>query len=653
MTHVARLAAVALATLTLGTSAQAGIQPISGSAPIGLRGFLLRADEPKRDAFPRTPSFAWSPVRGALGYDFQLSTSSTFRENGIIYSDTKVKSPAVSLPLSLPWITGKPYSLYARVRARLPRRTTPWSAPYGFNMRWPETPTPLSTYPGLLRWKPVDGATAYDVWLLDARKVFSVNTNVADQREYYTFHQSTLWTSTVRWRVRAVRTLYGKRTNSLPAVSYGPWSDVFTAVNPPFATGPLALSATVSDVISDSEVSPAHALMPAFAFSGNRSIFNTTAELYRVYAFTDRDCVNVVYRGAVSGGPAYAPRPLGPLALPKSQTDVTNARSQYLKDGEEGNTYAADGALVKSSESEPAAASTGESKGSGSGATSGSGNTSEGSAATGGQAGSGTSIPAEQTKAGAPVDLWDTDQWPRGGYFWTVVAVEAASPDEFEATLLGTATKGATTMELGSVAGLGSSDSLTIGTGSTKETVKVLSIAGTTVTLAAPLVNTHASGELVERPSGQLVYRDLELPQEVCAAGRVMRFGKQSEPVLMGNGAPFVSGLSPSGRLSAAVRGSATFYGPPLVAWAPALGAEAYEVQWSKSAYPFRAEASGKSGTVGLQTFATSATLPLRPGSWFYRVRGINFSVPGGVNQMSWSSPVKLVVTRPRFVVVP
>jgi hypothetical protein len=524
-------------------------------------------------------------------------------------------------------------------------------------MRWPETPTPLSTYPGLLRWKPVDGATGYDVWLLDARKVFSVNTNVADQREYYTFHQSTRWTSSVRWRVRAVRTLYGTRANSLPAVSYGPWSDVFTAVNPPFATGPLTLSATVSDVISDSEVSPAHGLMPAFVFSGNRTIFNSTEELYRIYAFTDRDCVNVVYRGAVTGGPAYAPRPLGPLALPKSETDVTNARSQYLKDGEEGKTYAADGVLVTTSESEkPAGASGGGSKSSDSGGSdgaSGSGNTSEGSAATGGEAGPGTSIPAEQTKAGAPVDLWDTDQWPRGGYFWTVVAVEASSPDEFEATLLGTAAEGATTIELGTVAGLGSTDSLTIGTGSTRETVKVLSITDTTVTLATPLVNTHAAGELVERPSGQLVYRDLELPQETCAGGRVMRFGKQSEPVLMGNGAPFVSGLSPSGRLTAAARGSASFYGPPLVAWAPALSADAYEVQWGKTAYPFRAEANGKNGTVGLQTFATSATLPLKPGSWFYRVRGINFSVPGGVNQMSWSSPVKLVVTRPRFVVVP
>ena len=652
MTYVARFAAVALATLAFSPSAQAGIQPISGSAPIGLRGFLLRADEPRRDVFSRTPSFAWSPVRGALSYDFQLSTSSTFRENGIIYSGTKVKSPAVSLPLSLPWITGKPYSLYARVRAVLPKRTTPWSAPYGFNMRWTDTPTPLSTYPGLLRWKPIDGATGYDVWLLDARKVFSVNTNVADQREYYTFHQNSLWTSTVKWRVRAVRTLYGKRENGLPAVSYGPWSAVYTAVNPPFATGPLNLSATVSDVISDSEVTPAHGLMPAFVYSGNISSFRTAEELYRVYAFTDKDCLNLVYRGAVVGSPAYAPRPLGPLALPHTQADVAKARSSYLRDGDEGKTFTADGVVVTTSESEKPAgtSSTGSKDGGGS---NGSGNTSEGSASTGGQAGSGTSLPVDQTKAGAPVDLWDTDFWPRGGYWWTVVAVEAVPPDGFQTTLVGSAAKGATTIELASIAALVPGDSLSVGSGSNQETVKVLSIEGNTVTLSTALVNTHAPDEPAERPGNQLVYRDLELAQETCAEGRLMRFGKQSEPVLMGNGAPFVSGLSPSGRLIAAVRGSATFYGPPLVAWAPALSADAYEVQWSKSAYPFRAEARGKSGTVGLQTFATSATLPLRPGSWFYRVRGINFSVPGGVNQMSWSNPVKLVVTRPRFVVVP
>jgi hypothetical protein len=654
MKLVARLAAPAIAALFLVVPAQAGEKPVSGSAPIGLRAFLLRADEPKRDAFPRTPSFAWRPVRGAQKYEFQLSTSSLFRESGIVHADSNVRTPAVSVSLSLPWITGKPYALYARVRAVLPGRVTPWSAPLGFNMRWGSVPQPLSTYPGLLRWSPVEGATGYDVWLLDARKVFSVNSNVADQRDYYTFHQSPFWTSTVHWRVRARRTLYGSRENALPAVSYGPWSPVYTAVNPPFAVGPLSPTATVSEVISDAAVSPAHGLMPAFVYSGNTSIFGPSEELYRVYVFTDSDCVNVVYRGAVVGSPAYAPRPLGPLALPKSDKELAKARTQYLKDGDEGTTYTADGLEVTTSESEKPAEE-GKSAGSGSGSGDGGkeGGTSEGSSATGGQAGSGTSIPKEQTSIGALVDLWDTDQWPRGGYFWTVVAVEATPPDDFETTLLGTAAKGATTIELAATAGLSESNSLSIGSGSTKETVKVLSISDSTVTLAGPLVNAHAAGETVERVSGQLEYRDVELAQEACADGRVMRFGKQSEPVLMGNGAPFISGLSPTGRLIAASQRSSVFYGSPLVAWAPALGADAYEVQWSKTAYPFRSQASGgKDDGVGLQTFATSATLPLKPGTWYYRVRGINFAVPGGATQMSWSDPVKIVVARPRFAIV-
>src|SRR5918994_6837093 len=155
----APLAVVLFAVLALAPQAQAGIKPISGSAPEGLRAFLLRADEPRTDVFPRTPSFAWRPVPGAVRYEFQLSTSSVFRESGLFYSDTELKSPAAAVPLSLPWITGNPYSLYARVRAITQRSTTPWTAPLGFNMRWPSVPEPLVTYPGLLRWTPVTGAT--------------------------------------------------------------------------------------------------------------------------------------------------------------------------------------------------------------------------------------------------------------------------------------------------------------------------------------------------------------------------------------------------------------------------------------------------------------------------------------------------------------
>ena len=39
----------------------------------------------------------------------------------------------------------------------------------------------------------------------------------------------------------------------------------------------------------------------------------------RVYAATDRDCVNVVFRSSVVGGPAFAPRMSGPLKLPTTQ----------------------------------------------------------------------------------------------------------------------------------------------------------------------------------------------------------------------------------------------------------------------------------------------------------------------------------------------
>ena len=46
-----------------------------------------------------------------------------------------------------------------------------------------------SPYPGLVRWSPVEGATAYQVWLLGAKTIFMTTTNVADARELYTFHR--------------------------------------------------------------------------------------------------------------------------------------------------------------------------------------------------------------------------------------------------------------------------------------------------------------------------------------------------------------------------------------------------------------------------------------------------------------------------------
>jgi hypothetical protein len=74
-------------------------------------------------------------------------------------------------------------------------------------------------------------------------------------------------------------------------------------------------------------------------------------------------------------------------------------------------------------------------------------------------------------------------------------------------------------------------------------------------------------------------------------------------------------------------------------------------VQWSKKRYPFNAELSN--GTAGFLTLSTSAVLPLKPGTWWYRVRGISWRLPQNAQYMSWSDPTRIVAARPTFAVKP
>lgn len=548
---ISRSAVVLLATLALAPSASAEPRVEAASAglkaPSSLRAFLLRADEPITHSFPRTPSFAWAPVRGANGYEFELSTNRSFSDSAIVWTNDKLKTPAVSVPVALPWMTGAPHALYARVRARSRRGLSNWSTPFGFDMRWPTVPYTLPGSQGLVRWTPIEGASAYHVWYVNAGKLFTTKTNVADQRDFYTFHQDQSWTGVVRWRVRAVRSMYGAPANSLPAVSYGPWSPIFTTYNTPFASGPLTNTGNASDV-STGSTPAAFRLMPSFSFVGNQSLWGSSHELYRVYVSTDRDCVNTVYRGAIVGGPAYAPRISGPLALPQRPVDLAAARSSILKDGKsEGRTFGPDGFPIVTNESLPSETGTG----------------------------TGTGDPASGTGAPMLVDLWDSG-WPERRYYWTVVSViVVAAADDPE----------------------------------------------------------------------KLEYYDIEVPQDTCAAGRVFEFGKTSQPALTGSTSPYVSGMGTGGRYLSARRAKPVFYGAPLVAWEPALGADLYEVQWSNKRYPWK--------SVGMQTTpATSALLPLTPGTWHYRVRGLSSALPQTGRQMTWSQPVTLVVAKPRFVVV-
>jgi hypothetical protein len=122
-----------------------------------------------------------------------------------------------------------------------------------------------------------------------------------------------------------------------------------------------------------------------------------------------------------------------------------------------------------------------------------------------------------------------------------------------------------------------------------------------------------------------------------------------------------VSGLSSDGRLIAANQKLPTFYGVPLVSWAPVPGAGAYEVQWSKKSYPFKLEPGNDSIiTYATQTLlgpqSAGGTAALKAGTWYYRVRGIDFSLASGATpssrRLSWSDPQPIVVAKPRFKLV-
>jgi len=280
---------------------------------------------------------------------------------------------------------------------------------------------------------------------------------------------------------------------------------------------------------------------------------------------------------------------------------------------------------------------------------SGSGSGSSGSGSSG--SGSGSSGIAVSGGLGAPVDLWDTD-WPQSGYYWTVVPVSASALGAAASTVAAPgASVGSALVPVADSSSFAKGLTVTIGTPPSSDTGTIVSISGNSITLSAPLKFGHAEGEAIVANGSSVVYKDLELPEDVCAAGRVQRFGIESEPSLTTAQAPFATGLSATGRLTSAADTS-SFYGQPLVAWTPALGADIYQVQWSKTRYPFVAEIDPRTNTKGFLTFSTSSVLPLRPGTWWYRVRGFDYNLPTGAQQMGWSDPQKLVVSTPKFKVV-
>ncbi len=151
----------------------------------------------------------------------------------------------------------------------------------------------------------------------------------------------------------------------------------------------------------------AHELVPGFWWNGQFALDGTsgacptlvaatgvTCPLFRVYVFTDEDCVNRVHNGDIVGSPAYVPRLSGVLSLPKSPAELSTAPSVFLGDADtEGDTFDAGGQKVMA-------------------------------------AGTQLGIPADPSDADVPEGekadrksgIWDND-WPESRYYWTAVPV--------------------------------------------------------------------------------------------------------------------------------------------------------------------------------------------------------------------------------------
>src|SRR6516165_9909783 len=134
---------LALCALALVWSAAAAGSN-SATAPTGLHAFVYRADEPvKADhTYALMPAFAWNAVQGASSYELQMATSSSFADATSLYDQT-FEAPVASIQKQVPWMTGRPYALWVRVRTVAHGRTSQWSSPFGFNTAWQELPQQL------------------------------------------------------------------------------------------------------------------------------------------------------------------------------------------------------------------------------------------------------------------------------------------------------------------------------------------------------------------------------------------------------------------------------------------------------------------------------------------------------------------------------
>ena len=433
----------ALARLTgVGAGARSTAAP---AAPQGLRAFLLRPSEAVTHEFERTPSFSVAarprrhPLRvRALARHADASTEARRRSG----RTRKLKTPAESRVhpgRALPWMTGNPYArLRARPRDHAQRASARGARSFGFNIRWCERPAADLTdrIPGMSRWSVGRRRDELSGLVLGDRKIVGMTTRTPS-----TIASSTRSTSRPRshglgqlarpcraqpLRQDPVRACRRQRT------ARGARST--RRANPALAR--RRRRAVARRGRHDGRATPRrrslHELTPGFAFGGDTALRcngGTPADLYRVYVFSDSDCVNVIHRGSIVGIAGLCPAHDRVAEAAADDHGRDHGSSAYLEDLQGANRAAA--VHVRLGEGHEH----GERPGAGE---------------AGGDARSrdrAIALPARRPRTtrrtrrpkrpvaardpestGAPVDLWDSG-WPNGRFYWTVVPVRFETAD--------------------------------------------------------------------------------------------------------------------------------------------------------------------------------------------------------------------------------
>ena len=424
------------------------------------------------------------------------------------------------------------------------------------------------------------------------RKVISTSTNVADQREFYTFHPDAKWTGSLQWRVRAVRVLYGARANGLPAVSYGPWSADLSRPSTRLRRRPARARSPPSPTRSPTSRRAGRAppdarvrLRPAtddVRRAGTRRsralprlrVHRQRLRQHRLHGLGRRLAgLGAAYRRDARP-PRFTVRDRRPLAarfLARADRERAVARP------------AADGDEITPNESRKPAYEDGGRRRRRPRRT-GRGDREESPPRS--RSPRRRSPPRSRTTrrprdpaASSPRHHQDPADRPLGHELAGGRLLldrrrrrGRASPSRSRPSL---AARAAARRDDDHGRGHGQTSSRATSSRSGSRPQELVTIAG------HQRQHDHArngdSPPSRRRRRGRLsadtiVYQDVELPQDVCADGRVLRFGKRASPPTMTPiaGAPFVSGMSTTGRLISATRTQAVFYGSPVVAWNPA-----------------------------------------------------------------------------------